>query len=246
MLLPSHSKTPRQPLIVVGSGLAGLSAALAAADSGSPVTLVTANSLSSGSSWWAQGGIAAAVGRDDRPSYHAADTLAVGANLNDRHAVGVLVHEGRRAAMSLLRSGVQFEGGLNDPDLGLEAGHGHRRILHAEGGATGEMVSAALLARAVSHERIRLVPETPITSLLIEDGRVTGVVGRGESILGSAVIIATGGYAGLWGRSTNPQGNRGVGLYLALQAGATLADLEFVQFHPTALNVQGRPAYLLS
>src|SRR5438552_11202470 len=153
-------------LVVVGSGMAGLSAALAAADGGARVLLVTANAPSSGSSWWAQGGIAAAVGEDDLPAYHAADTLSVGASLNDRRAVGVLVREGRSAALRLLESGVPFESGPEGPDLGLEAGHGHRRILHAEGGATGAMVSAALLSRAMRHERVRLVADTPVDSLL--------------------------------------------------------------------------------
>ncbi len=233
-------------LVVVGSGVAGLSAALAAADQGARVLLVTANAPSAGSSWWAQGGIAAAVGRDDLPAYHAADTLAVGASLNDRGAVGVLVQEGRRTAMRLLESGVAFESDSDGPNLGLEAGHGHRRILHAEGGATGAMVSAALLSRAMRHECIRLVADTPVDNLLQENGRVVGVASRGAQIKGHAVVLATGGYAGLWGRSTNPPGNMGIGLYLAWRAGATLADLEFVQFHPTALDLPGAPAYLLS
>jgi L-aspartate oxidase len=233
-------------LIVVGSGVAGLTAALAAADQGARVCLVTAGELLSGSSWWAQGGIAAAIGRGDRPAFHAADTLAVGADLNDRRAVGVLVREGRRAVNGLLHSGMPFEGGPDEPDLGLEAGHGHRRIVHAGGGATGEMVSAALLARVMDHARITLAPNTPVDALLQEDGRVVGVASGPRTFRGRAVVLTTGGYAGLWGRSTNPAGNRGIGLTLAWQAGATLADLEFVQFHPTALAVAGAPAYLLS
>ncbi len=233
-------------LVVVGSGVAGLSAALAAADQGARVLLVTANAPSAGSSWWAQGGIAAAVGPDDLPAYHAADTLAVGASLNDKSAVGVLVQEGRRTAMRLLESGVAFESDSDGPNLGLEAGHGHRRILHAEGGATGAMVSAALLSRAMRHECIRLMADTPVNNLLQEDGRIVGVASRGRQLKGQAVVLATGGYAGLWRRSTNPPGNMGIGLYLAWRAGATLADLEFVQFHPTALDLPNAPAYLLS
>lgn len=237
---------PEADLIVIGSGVAGLSAALAAADAGASVLLVTASALSSGSSWRAQGGMAAAIGRDDRPAYHAADTLAVGASLNDRRAVGVLVREGRREAAALLESGVPFEGEPGSPDLGLEAGHGHRRILHAGGGATGEMLSSSLLASVMHHEQVRLIDNTPIDALIAEDGRVSGVMGRGKSYRARAVVLASGGYAGLWGRSTNPPENQGAGLYLAWRAGATLADLEFVQFHPTALDLPGAPAYLLS
>jgi L-aspartate oxidase len=233
-------------LIVVGSGVAGLTAALAAADQGAHVRLVTAGQPLSGSSWWAQGGIAAAIGRDDRPAYHAADTMAVGADLNDRRAVDVLVQEGRRAITTLVQGGMPFDPGLDGPDLGLEAGHGHRRILHAGGGATGEMVSTALLNRVTRHARITLVPQTPVDRLLTEDGRVAGVASGDVTLRGRAVVLATGGYAGLWGRSTNPPGNRGQGLSLAYAAGATLADLEFVQFHPTALAQPGAPAFLLS
>jgi L-aspartate oxidase len=233
-------------LIVVGSGVAGLSAALEAADQGSRVLLVTATAPLSGSSRWAQGGIAAAVGRGDRPEYHAADTLAVGAGLNDRHAVQVLTDEGQRAATSLIDSGVPFEGDPAGPDLGLEAGHGRRRILHAGGGATGEMLSSALLDRVMREDNIRLLPETPVDALLTESGRVAGVACGSRMFRGRAVVLATGGYAGVWGRSTNPPGNNGSGLYLAWRAGATLADLEFVQFHPTALALPGLPAYLLS
>jgi L-aspartate oxidase len=233
-------------LIVVGSGVAGLAAALAAAGQSARVLLVTSGAPLSGSSRWAQGGIAAAVGPNDSPELHAADTLAVGANLNDRHAVEVLAREGRRAVLDLLESGVPFDGGPGGPNLGLEAGHSRRRILHAGGGATGEVVSSVLLERAMRHPRIELAPYTPVDTLLVEYGRVVGVLSKNRVLRSHAVVLATGGYAGLWGRSTNPPGNRGIGLYLAWQAGASLADLEFTQFHPTALQVAGAPAYLLS
>jgi L-aspartate oxidase len=148
--------------------------------------------------------------------------------------------------LDLLESGVPFDGTSASPELGLEAGHSHRRILHAGGGATGEVLSAALLDRAMQQELITFMPNTPVDALISEDGRVTGVMSGHKTFTARAVLLATGGYAGLWGRSTNPPGNRGIGLYLAWQAGATLADLEFVQFHPTALNLPGAPACLLS
>ncbi|HYP40238.1 MAG TPA: FAD-dependent oxidoreductase [Chloroflexia bacterium] len=233
-------------LIVVGSGVAGLAAALAAAEQGAQVLLVTAGAPLSGSSRWAQGGIAAAVGPDDSPELHAADTMAVGAGLNDLHTVEILAHEGRRAVLDLLNSGVPFDGAPGRPNLGLEAGHSRRRILHAGGGATGEVVSSALLERAMRHPHIEIAPCTPVDTLLVEHGRVAGVISGRRVLRSHAVVLATGGYAGLWSRSTNPPGNRGIGLYLAWQAGASLADLEFTQFHPTALQVVGAPAYLLS
>jgi L-aspartate oxidase len=233
-------------LIVVGSGVAGLAATLAAAEAGAQVLLVTAGTLPSGSSWWAQGGIAAAIGDDDDPGLHAEDTLAVGVGLNDRRAVEVLVHDGRRAVLDLFESGVPFDGSDGKPDMGLEAGHSRRRILHAGGGATGEMVSDALLARVLRSDNVQILTRTPVDRLIVEGGRVTGVHSEENSYRGRAVLLATGGYAGLWGRSTNPPGNRGFGLWLAWEAGASLADLEFVQFHPTALNVPGVPSYLLS
>ena len=235
-------------LIVVGSGVAGLTAALAAADKGASVRLVAAGPLHSGSSWWAQGGIAAAVGSDDSLALHEADTVAVGAALNDRPAVSLLVRNGRDQALALLDSGVPFErSGNGEPALGLEAGHSHRRILHAGGGATGVLVSEALLGRVIRHDRIGVMQQTAVASLVVDGkGRVTGVeTGKGV-FCGRAVVLATGGYAGLWGRTTNPATNRGQGLEMAWRAGATLADLEFVQFHPTALDLPNAPAYLLS
>jgi L-aspartate oxidase len=157
-----------------------------------------------------------------------------------------VVWGGRRGVGGRVGGGVPFARGPHGPDLGLEAGHGRRRILHAGGGATGEAVSSALLGRVMGNERIRLVDETPVDRLLVEERQVVGVVSGERTFRAGAVILATGGYAGLWGRSTNPPGNRGIGLYLGWQAGATLADLEFVQFHPTALAYPGAPAFLLS
>jgi L-aspartate oxidase len=237
---------PSADLVVVGSGVAGLSAALAAAEAGAQVMLLTAGPLLAGSSPRAQGGVAAAVGADDAPALHAADTLAVGAGLNDRDAVHLLVAEGKNAARRLLADGVPFEGAPDHLELGLEAGHGRRRILHAGGGATGRALTTSLLARVVEHLTISVQAHTPADSLLTEGGRVTGVRARGKTFGGRAVVLATGGYAALWDRTTNAPESRGAGLALAWQAGASLADLEFVQFHPTALLLPDAPAFLLS
>jgi L-aspartate oxidase len=226
-------------LLVIGSGAAGLSAALHAADLGMQhVAVLTAGALLAGSSPRAQGGVAAAVGADDTPSLHAQDTLQVGAGLNDARAVSVLTSEGQRSVTTLRE--------VFASDLGLEAGHARRRILHAGGGATGQVLTTALLERALAHQRIALFEHTPVTSLIVDNRRVTGVRARHRTYHARAVVLATGGYAALWGRSTNAPETRGSGHWLAWNAGATLADLEFVQFHPTALAIQGRPSLLLS
>jgi L-aspartate oxidase len=228
-------------LVVVGSGAAGLSAALRAADMGARVAVLTAGPLLAGSSPRAQGGVAAAIGADDTPALHARDTLLVGAGLNDAHAVDVLTHDGTRSVQRLRDAGVPFA-----QDLGLEAGHARRRILHAGGGATGQVLTTALLARARAHRGIRLFDHSPASSLVVEDGRVVGVHTNAHLKHGRSVIVAAGGYAALWSRTTNAPETRGSGLALAYHVGATLADLEFVQFHPTALALEGAPALLLS
>ncbi len=234
-------------LIVVGSGAVGLATTLAAVERGATVTLLTAGALLSGSSPWAQGGVAAVVAADDSPAQHAADTLAVGAGLNDAEAVDVLTRGGPRVARELIAAGVPFDGGPSGPDLALEAGHGRRRILHAGGGATGRAVTETLLARVVEHPLVRVRPQSPVQELLSDaHGRVVGVRAGGQTHEARATVLATGGYAALWARTTNTPDSRGSGLALAYRAGATLADLEFVQFHPTALVLPSRPAYLLS
>ncbi len=245
-MMPYKRTDEDADLIVVGSGVAGLSAALTAAGAGARVLVLTAGAPLSGSSPRAQGGIAAALGLDDTPSLHAADTLAVGGGLNDAHAVDVLVTEGLAAVRELLAQGVPFDGGAEHPDLGLEAGHQRRRIVHANGAATGEAVTTALLAQAVAHPHIQIRDNTLVERLLTTGSRVTGATDGRRDFHGRAVILATGGYASLFARTTNAPESRGQGLALAWEAGATLADLEFVQFHPTALAFPGLPAFLLS
>jgi L-aspartate oxidase len=237
----SESSNAAFDLIVVGSGAAGLSAALRAADLKASVAVLTAGQLLAGSSPRAQGGIAAAVGADDAPALHAADTLAVGGGLNDAIAVDVLTHEGSRSLQRLWDGGVPFE-----DDLGLEAGHARRRILHAGGGATGRVLTTALLERASQDQRISLHAHAQVSALETRAGRVVGVRAGHHLFTAGAVVLATGGYAALWGRSTNGPESRGAGLVLAWRVGASLADLEFVQFHPTALSLPDRPAFLLS
>jgi L-aspartate oxidase len=238
--------TVRADLVVVGSGAAGLSAALAAADAGARVLILTGGELLSGSSPGAQGGIAAALGPDDSVARHLADTLQVGAGLNDHAAVRTLVRDGQRRVRELLALGVPFDGGAEHPDLGLEAGHTRRRIVHGGGGATGLLLTSALISRVAEHPGISVHEHTVADALVGSDSRVSGVRSGRTLYGGRAVVLATGGYAALWTRTTNRPESRGTGAALAWWAGASLADLEFVQFHPTALDLPGRPAFLLS
>jgi L-aspartate oxidase len=228
--------------VVVGAGAAGLWCALHAAEHG-PVVVVAPDPTKGSSTALAQGGIAAAVEEGDAPAAHAADTLVAGAGLSDPEAVRVLTSEAPAAIEELERRGMVFdEGGAPT----LEGGHSARRVLHAGGDATGWAILQALL-RAVSaepgiewhHDRAREV--------LLDGGRAQGVrTQSGEEVEGSRVVVATGGATGIFPRRTGPERATGDGMALAWDAGAALADLEFVQFHPTALDVPGRPARLLT
>jgi L-aspartate oxidase len=215
-------------VLVVGAGVAGLSAALAAADAGASVQVLAKASHTSSNSYAAQGGVAAAVGPGDDPALHAADTLAAGRRLCRASAVRLLTEEAPGRIEELRRLGVRFDDGL-----GREGGHSHARVVHAGGADTGRHIADVLTARTREHPRIRLVEGERITTL--------------ATLRGTAVVLATGGYAALWARTTNPRGAVGDGLLLAHAAGAGLADLELVQFHPTALRDEnGHDGFLLS
>jgi len=215
-------------VVVVGAGVAGLSAALAAADAGASVHVLAKASHTNSNSYAAQGGIAAAVGPDDDPSLHAADTLAAGRGVCRPSAVQLLAEKAPAHIAELRRLGVRFDDGL-----GREGGHSRARVVHAGGADTGRHVADVLTTSARQHPRIRLAEGERVTTL--------------GSLRGSAVVLATGGYAALWARTTNPHGAIGEGLLLAHAAGAPLADLELVQFHPTALrDDNGHDGFLLS
>ena len=227
-------------VLVVGEGLAGMAAALEAAEAGASVLLATAGG---GSSGLAQGGIAAAVASDDAPELHAADTLAAGAGLTDGAAAGLLTAEAAGAVAWLEACGVVFD---RESDgrraLGLEAAHSRARVLHAGGDASGAALVAALRARLGG--RVRRV-EARLDALLLRGERVAGARLAGGDLAARAVVLATGGYAGRYPRSTTTSLCDGSGLLAALAAGAELADLEFVQFHPTAYAGAG-PTFLLT
>lgn len=238
--------------VVVGSGLAGLIAAYHAADYGS-VALISKSELDISNSYHAQGGIAAAIGEDDHPREHFEDTLVAGRNLCDHDAVSLLVEEGLDRVRELISQGMEFD---KDSDgkliLGLEGGHSKRRILHADGDATGKMMTSFMLRKVLDKPEITTFEYCAALKIIVEDNICKGIQTLqyidGENIIfnGKAIILATGGLSRLYSRSTNPYTATGDGIALAWQAGAKLADMEFIQFHPTALSLPGEDAYLIS
>jgi L-aspartate oxidase len=236
---------------VVGAGAAGLYTALRAAREGASVTLVSATPLAESSSWWAQGGLAAAMSAQDSPELHLRDTVVAGRRAVRESAARVLCEEAPEAVSDLTRLGMQFD---VDHDgrlaLGLEGGHSTRRIVHAGGAATGRRLVRQLSALAAEHPTIDVLEGRRVVELLSDaDGeRCVGVrLDDGTVISSGAVVLATGGAAALWARTTNPPVAVGGGLLLAHAAGAALADLELVQFHPTAvLGGNGADGFLVT
>ena len=233
----SNDERNRFDLIVVGGGVAGLYGALAAAET-ADVIVVSKGPVAASNSWHAQGGVAAAIGEGDTPALHAADTFRAGRGLCRPSAVAVLTEEAPTRIADLVQLGVVF-----DDDLGREGGHSLRRVVHAGGAETGKAISEALAARVREHPRITIAEGETVVDLWVSNGRCAGVITDRRRLEGGATLLATGGYAALWARTTNPPGAIGEGLSLTYRAGAALADLEFVQFHPTALLDDG---FLLS
>jgi L-aspartate oxidase len=238
-------------VVVVGSGIAGLSTALRA--TGARVTLLTDAAVGSGSaSDHAQGGIAAAVAATDSPLAHAADTLVAGAHANDPGIVDLLTTRAPAAIGWLDGLGARFErSGDGTFALGREGGHRRSRIVHARGDATGREVVAVLSAAVAGAPHVTTHTATRMVELLSDGGRVVGVLardrdGRIVAYRAGAVVLATGGSAGAWRPTTNPASSRGSGLVAAADAGADLVDLEYVQFHPTALDCDADPLPLLT
>ena len=225
----SRKLTPGYDLVIVGSGVAGLYGALCAAAEGR-VLIVSKGPVLTSSSWLAQGGIAAATAEGDVPELHAADTLAAGRGLCRESAVRALTAEAPARIVDLVDLGVRF-----DDELGLEGGHSRRRV-HSVGGAqTGREISQVLARAVLAHPRIDVSERERALELWMSDGRCVGLVTDTRAVSARAVMLATGGYAALWNRTTNPAGSVGEGIEMAFRAGAAVADLEFVQFHPTAL-----------
>jgi L-aspartate oxidase len=239
--------------LILGSGIAGLWTAWRLCSEGRPSILVTKETLADSASAWAQGGIAVALGPGDSPRRHAADTLAASDGLADPEAVRVLTEEGPDRIRELLASGALFDTG-SDGELrfGLEAAHTHPRILHAGGDRTGAALVKHLTRVVHAHPDIEILEHTEARDLIVEGGRVLGalVVQRGRPVTpirAPAVVLATGGVGQLYAITTNPRVATADGWAMAHRAGAPLRDIEFLQFHPTALKLPGvNPAPLVS
>ena len=240
----------RGDFLIVGSGIAGLRAAVELAGAGE-VVILTKDELTESNTEYAQGGIAAAIDADDSPARHAEDTIAAGDGLCDEAAVHVLVEEGPRYTRELLAWGAHFDRDeWGRPALGIEGAHSTRRVLHM-GDATGREIGRVLWERASARGRITVLQKTLAVDAVLDNGRCAGVRfidahGRFGRAYARATLLATGGAGQVFQETTNPGVATGDGIALAFRAGARVADMEFVQFHPTVLNAAGAPRFLLS
>ena len=255
--IPARKELPPRAegggIVIVGAGLAGLFTALKLAPL--PVTVVSATPFGQGgSSVWAQAGIAAALAEGDSPEAHAVDTIRAGAGIVDEKIALLLAREARDRVEDLLRYGVPFDKDLEGHfDLAREAAHGASRILHVKGDTAGRAIMAALTAAARATPSIQVLEGWGVRDLIIRDGQIAGIevarvdaspLARGMVLEACAVVLATGGSGQLFAITTNPRESRGEGIAIAGRAGATIADAEFVQFHPTAINVGRDPTPL--
>jgi L-aspartate oxidase len=234
---------------VVGAGAAGLYAALCAARDGATVVLISATPLAQTASYWAQGGLAAALAADDSFELHLADTERAGRALVRSSAAQILVREAPACVRDLQALGVRFDGDRSGRlALGLEGGHSVRRVVHAGGSATGRRVVRQLSALVAEEPRIAVFEGARARALWHSENRCRGLIcDDGRIVSARAGVLGTGGAAALWTRTTNPPGSQGIGLLLAHAAGASLADLELLQFHPTAvIGLAGREGFLIT
>lgn len=238
--------------IVIGSGVAGLRASIALAESGGRVTVLTKDKASESNTEYAQGGVAVVLSDDDDAELHEGDTLVAGAGLCDEAAVEVLVNEGTRYIRELIEWGTEFDKEGGKLVFTQEAAHSRRRILHAHGDSTGAEFVRSLIARARLEPSITLLPFANTESLIVRDGRCVGVryldpiLRWPRDVVARAVVLCTGGAGQLYQHTTNPPVATGDGMAMAYFAGAEMADMEFIQFHPTALSLEGAPRFLLS
>ena len=234
--------------LIIGSGIAGLYTALELSKVGR-VILITKSNITESNTTYAQGGIAAAISPHDSPELHYQDTMMAGAGLCDSEAVMALVHDGPKRVKHLIELGVPFDQIQGEISLTREAAHSRRRILHADGDATGREVSKTLV-QLVQASKVKIYENHFTVALVTENGRCHGVVtinnGQLNLFLSPAVILCTGGLGQIYGKTTNPIIATGDGMTLAFQAGAVLRDMEFIQFHPTALYLPPAPPFLIS
>ncbi|MBW5449015.1 L-aspartate oxidase [Cohnella sp. CFH 77786] len=238
-------------VIVIGGGIAGLFTAIKASER-NRVLMITKKSLFESNTRYAQGGIAAVFSEEDSPEFHLQDTLIAGAGLCDEAAVQILVHEGPQGVQELIRLGTQFD---EEEDgqyaLTREGAHSQRRILHANGDATGFEIVRALAAKVQANPSIEVWDDHFVLDLLTEDGECRGAIvqkpdGTRVGVFGKAVVLCTGGTGQLYRYTTNPDVATGDGIAMAYRAGAVIRDMEFIQFHPTSLCYPGAPRFLIS
>lgn len=241
----------RSDFIVVGSGIAGLRAAVALAEAGR-VAVLTKDRVTESNTEYAQGGVAVVLSDDDAIELHYQDTIDAGAGLCDPEAVAVLVEQGPRYITDLIDHGAQFDREDGQLAFTREAAHSRSRILHARGDATGREIVRALVAWSKKFSSIQYLPHACTQSLIVKEGRCVGVTyvepvtNRIRAIYGRAVVLATGGAGQLYQHTTNPDVATGDGMAMAYRAGAVIADMEFIQFHPTALAIANAPRFLIS
>ncbi|MBI3649814.1 MAG: L-aspartate oxidase [Acidobacteria bacterium] len=237
--------------IVVGSGVAGLRAAVALAQTGR-VAVLTKDRLTESNTEYAQGGIAVVLSDDDNIDLHVQDTLTAGAGLCDEEAVNVLIEEGPRYITELIEHGAHFDSVDGHLTFTREAAHSRNRILHADGDATGREIVRSLVAWSKKFSNIEYLPHACTQSLIVKDSRCVGVTyvepvtHKVRALYARCVVLATGGAGQLYLHTTNPDVATGDGMAMAYRAGAVMADMEFIQFHPTALVVPNAPRFLLS
>ena len=245
------SESIQTDFLVVGAGVAGLRAAIELASSGR-VLVVAKKTFEESSSVYAQGGIAVALSDDDEVELHEADTLAAGDGLCSRDAVKTLVEEGPARIQELITWGVEFDREGSRLLFAREGAHSRNRVLHSHGDSTGREIARTLYRKSASLKNITFRSFSAVTDLIMRGDRVAGVVALDESsgmrvqVASNAVLLATGGLGRVYRDTTNPDVATGDGVAMAWRAGATIADMEFVQFHPTALHVEGAPRFLLS
>ncbi|MDA3861921.1 MAG: L-aspartate oxidase [Melioribacteraceae bacterium] len=237
--------------LILGSGLAGLSTALHASKYGS-VGLVTKSKLNVSSSYYAQGGIAAVISEDDTIESHYNDTLIAGGGLCNKEAVQILVSDGSKRVKELIEMGMEFDKVNGKISLGLEGAHSHNRVLHADGDVTGKKVVEFLTSKVLQNKNIEIFENTFVFKLMVDKKVCNGFVGYNylseTEICFSSVntILASGGASAIYNRTTNPKSSTGDGIYLAYEAGAEIANMEFIQFHPSSLVTATDDTYLIS
>lgn len=238
-------------VIVIGAGIAGLFTALRASNSHNSVLMITKKSLLDSNTRYAQGGIAAVISDEDSPEYHRQDTLIAGAGLCSDEAVNVLVHEGPKGVKNLIKMGTHFDQENGEFALTKEGAHSQRRILHANGDATGFEIVRALSEKAVADSNIEFWDDHFVIDLVTQDGECCGAIvqkpdGQRLFVRGKATVLCSGGAGQLYRYTTNPDVATGDGIAMAYRAGAYIQDVEFIQFHPTSLCYPGAPRFLIS